>query len=221
MLALSFIGILLIATIMTIIFVTNQYSKGLTLKAINQAGRDVGAAIKRDSTSIASIPTPLIQPDTLHAGKLGRLCLGSYSYVWSKAGDLVDGSAPKYTSSTTPIVFARVSDGGGELCRPNASGDYPTDISKDDSATYKNAVEMLPNDKGDYALRSMEYTKTNNPYGQEVLYDIVYVIGTNQKDTINTVFGYEQCDTPDANTNNYNFCAINKFELMIRAGYDT
>lgn len=212
MLALAFIGILLIATIVTIVYVTNQYAKGVTLKSINQAGRDLGAAIKRDATNVASVANPLVPADTPYSGGLGRLCLGGYSYVWSTPSALADDTAPTYTGTTTPIVLARVADSGGTLCHTDAAGKYSVDVPKNDTT-----VEMLPNDKGDYALRSLTLTKINNPSGDEVLYDITYVIGTNQEAAISTVGGQEQCKLANQTNNNYNFCAINRFELMIRA----
>ena len=216
MFALAFVGMLLLATVATIIFVTNQYTKGVTLKAVNQAGRDLGTAMKRDAANVTAVANPLVQPTDAHAGRLGRLCLGAYSYVWSTADDLSNDTAPKYSTTDTPIVLARVADGGGSLCQIDSStGDYPTVIQKN-----KTTAEMLPNDKGDYALRDISLRRIpqlGTAVSGEVLYDISYTIGTNQSGTINTLSG--QCEPPSVANNNYNFCAVNKFELMVRAGY--
>lgn len=210
MLSMAFIGILLIATVATIIQVTNQYSKGITYKLINQAGRDLGVAIKRDAANVSGVGTPLVQPGS-NSGELGRLCLGSYTYVWSNPSKLRDHTATKYSDTSEEIVMARVADGGGSLCVA-AAGNYSTDIDK------SVATEMLPNDKGDYAIH--EITLDRIPAGGAVagesLYSISYTIGTNDQGSIASSL---KCELPSQATNNYNFCAINRFELMVQAGY--
>lgn len=214
MLSMSFIGMLLIATVVTILQVTNQYSKGITLKSINQAGRDLGAAIKRDAANVASISNPLVQPDATHTGDLGRLCLGAYTYVWSNPSALRGDSATEYSDAPgKEIVMARVADGGGHLCVADPSGNYVTDIKQADS------TEMLPNDKGDYAIHEMSYRRIPEGGGAISgvrLYDITYKIGTNQQGTIDSTV---RCEPPNQATNNYNFCAVNIFEVMVQAGY--
>lgn len=218
-LAMAFIGMLLIATVVTIMQVTNQYSKGITVKLINQAGRDLGDAIRRDAVNVAAIANPIVQPDSTHNGSLGRLCLGAYTYVWSSPealqgeGGLV---ATAYSDSGTPgkqIVLARVADSGGSLCQADASGHYSTDIKQADS------TEMLPNDKGDYAIHQVgiQTVPASGAAAGTKLYDIQYTIGTNQQGTIDTT---AKCEPPNKNTNNFNFCAINNFEIMVQAGYE-
>lgn len=215
MLSMAFIGMLLMATVVVIIQVTNQYSKGITIKLINQAGRDLGAAITRDAANVASIGNPLVQPDSMHTGDLGRLCLGAYSYVWSNPAALQNNTAKKYDSGAgKQIVMARVADGGGSLCRADSSGNYSTVIAQAD------ATEMLPNDAGDYAIHEMMLKRVpdlaSGAVSGTVLYDISYKIGTNQQGTIDSMI---KCEPPNQATNNFNFCAINNFEIMVQAGY--
>lgn len=218
MLAMAFIGMLLIATVVTIMQVTNQYSKGMTLKQINQAGRDLGASIKRDATSVTGIGTPIILPDAVHTGNLGRLCLGAYSYVWSTPAVLQNGTATEYNDTVgKKIVMARVADAGGALCQKiNVSGDYSTTVKLADS------TEMLPTDNGDYAIHSLSFKTIPDSAvtASARLYDITYTIGTNQQGTINSVVsGSEKCELTNQSTNNYNFCAVNNFEIMVQVGY--
>lgn len=214
MLALSFIGVLLITMLLTIIHITNLYSKGLTIKSINQAGRDLGASIRRDATSLSSVATPLIQPDVAGAGELGRLCLGSFSYIWSPAAKLSDNTAVTYSDTTdTPIVLARVADAGGSYCRQLADGSYRTDVQRAQSS------ELLPADQGDYALHSFSLERVpamGLPATGEVLYDIRYTVGTNDQGSIDTVD--RSCKPPEDASNNFNFCSVNTFEVMVRAG---
>ncbi len=211
MLALSFIGILLIATVVTVIHVTHQYSKGVTYKLVNQTGRDLGAAIKRDAASVSAVASPLVQPAS-NNGELGRLCLGSYSYVWSNPAKLRDNTATKYANSDRPVVMARVPDSGGRYCTAGVTGDYNTIVSLD------GVTEMLPSNSGDYAIHEITVDKiaASGANALPSLYKIAYTIGTNEEDTINSTF---RCEPPANLKSNFDFCAVNRFELMVEAGY--
>lgn len=209
MLSLSFIGILLIATVVVIIQVTHQYSKGVTLKLVNQAGRDLGVAIKRDSASVASVANPLVLP-AANSGELGRLCLGSYSYIWSNPAKLRDNTATKYSGTDQQIAMARVPDSSGRYCVLGASG-YDTAVER------STATEMLPNDKGNYAIHEVTLDKipASDTAVSNGLYKITYTIGTNEEGTINSAL---RCKPPAAAASTFDFCAVNKFELIVEAG---
>ncbi len=213
MLAMSFIGILLIAMAVSIINLTHLYSKGITIKSVNQAGRDLGVALRRDAANISVVTAPIVQPSDSGSGGLGRLCLGNYSYIWNSPDKLASKTAVNYAdATTTPIVLARVVDGGGSYCQAVA-GVYPVIVTK------ANATEMLPADNGDYALRSLTLDRVP-PIGSaakaNMLYDLRYTIGTNEQGTIDTLD--QSCKPPSAATGNFNFCSVNTFELIVRAG---
>lgn len=211
MLSMAFVGILLIATATTIIQVTHMYSKGVTFKYINQAGRDLGASLTRDAESAGSVATPLVQSTDPAAGNLGRLCLGSYSYLWGDPVKLRTNSsqAPKYLDTGAQIILARVPDAGSTYCGKLATGMYPTAV------TQAQATEMLPSDKGDYALQAMHLTPLGSAT-QSKLYDISYTLGTNENGTISSATA---CEAPTVATNNFDFCAVNTFDIMVKVGY--
>jgi len=212
MLSMAFIGILLVTMTLAIMYVSKMYSKGITLKAINQAGREVGAAIQRDAGNLAHISSYYVPQNAAGANKLGRLCLGSYSYIWSDPAALRDGGAVKYKDTSTPIVFARVENGGGSLCQYiDAESKYPNEVD------LSKAKELLPNDKGDYAIHALtaKPLPAAGPIVNERLFDIEYVIGTNEDGTINAA---QTCVPPGGANNNFDFCAVNSFELIVRAG---
>lgn len=216
MISMSFLGILLVAMITSIIHISNLYNKGLTIKSINQAARDLGSAIKRDASNVSGVATPIVQPAE-GSYWLGRMCLGSYSYVWSPAAKLLDGTATKYQDDTSaPIVLARVPDGVGALCvRDIVSGKYPNTVKR------STAQEMLPSANGDYAIHDISLERippVGDAASAETLYDVRYTIGTNDNGAIDTVD--QSCKPPSGGNinNNYNFCSVNSFELIIRAG---
>lgn len=216
MLSMTFVSVLLITMIMAIIHISNTYTKGATIKAINQAGRDINDMIRRDGVRSGLVQKP-IQP--AQGGGLGRACLGNYSYVWNDAANLRPGGSPVYYEGTdTPIIFARISDSGSNYCRPTEEGgsEYSTKVLRDD------ATEMLPNDNGDYTMHSFTVERTpsfDSPIGDSPIYHIRYVIGTNEADTISGDIATldQSCRPPSDNTNNFNFCSINTFELILRA----
>ena len=214
MLSMTFVAVLLVTMILAIIHISSTYTKGVTIKSINQAGRDIYDTLKRDGVKDGMAGEP-IQP--AEGGGLGRACLGNYSYLWNEASSLQDGGSPvNYEGTDTPIIFARVYDTGARYCEPLGAGGYEMIVQRDDS------VEMLPADNGDYALHlfTMERTPAfDQLMGDSPIYHIRYVIGTNGIDTMSGDIATldRSCRPPSDNTNNFNFCSINTFELILKA----
>ena len=116
LLAMSFLSVLLIAITTSTMQIIGLYTKGVTLKSINLAGRDVADSFRRDALASAD-GIRYVSPDK--GGGLGRLCFGTMSYVWSPAAKLQQGSAIRYQNDTRQgdvrgdmIVLARVADAG-------------------------------------------------------------------------------------------------------------
>ena len=116
LLAMSFLSVLLIAITTSTLQIIGLYTKGVTLKSINLAGRDVADSFRRDALASAD-GIRYVSPDK--GGGLGRLCFGTMSYVWSPAAKLQQGSAIRYQNDTRQgdvrgdmIVLARVADAG-------------------------------------------------------------------------------------------------------------
>lgn len=113
MLAIAFIGFIILFTVLAVLQVMQTYNKGLTVKEINQTARtaveDMARAAKGSSTVVTSaIPA-------------GRVCFGSVSYVWNYQGSTTN----RYTSAGNPAVtMARVNDPGAAMCVASA-GVYP------------------------------------------------------------------------------------------------
>lgn len=210
----------MIAIAVSTIEVMHMYSKGLTIKSVNQAGRDLGDSIRRDAASVGVVKSPIIQPDDPAAGGLGRLCLGGVSYLWNTADALQQGSNTGVTYSDNTlkkIVLARVVDVGGNYCT-KAGDNYPISVSS------QTANEMLPSDNGDLALHSLTLDRIP-PLDEvvvpnEAIYDIRYTIGTNDAGTLNGTIntGDLSCIPPSDANQNYNFCSINNFEMIVRVG---
>ena len=79
LLAMTGVAILLVAVATTTIQLMNMYHKGITIKTINSAGREVGDTIKRDGLSAKGRDIVQVASSDSGTGGLGRLCFGSYT----------------------------------------------------------------------------------------------------------------------------------------------
>lgn len=216
MLAMAGVAFLLLAIAMTTIQISNIYSKGMTLKSVNQAGRDLSDVLQRDIKS--STPFDLTSPSKyLNTPHGGRLCMGQYSYVWNYGATITSPSATDkivYDDGTTPVRLARVLDAGGQLCI-NADADQP--IVRDDATELLNSADA---DDLDLALHSFTVTSSapDSATGQ-ALYSVSFSLGTNDEKAINT--GDASCRPPNEDESNWEFCAVNIFEFTTRAGNRT
>lgn len=214
MLAMTFISMLLVAIAVSTIQIMHTYNRGLTVKAINQAGRDVGDRLKRDSL-VTTLPNNyLVEPDN-NNGNLGRLCLGSYSYLWAEANSLRSGNGPKYSDTGEPIILARVPDRGAAYCQPDESGTYSRDVAKRQNGR-EVANELLQSVKNDLAVRNISVQPIGSEVNSHQLYAITYILGTNEQDTIDTAS--QTCLPPAEMGSNYDFCAVNQFEIIVSVG---
>jgi prepilin-type N-terminal cleavage/methylation domain-containing protein len=213
MLAMAGVAFLLLAIAMTTMQISNIYSKGLTIKSVNQTGRDVSDALQRDIKS--SKPFDTASPSNyLNTPYGGRLCLGEYSYVWNYGKTLTstDTTNTVLFDNGTPVRMARVLDTGGQVC-VNAAANQP--IVRAD------ATELLSgSDKLDLALHTFAVSSsaTDAAIGQ-ALYSISFTLGTGDQQALMT--GDASCKPPNDIDNSWEFCAVNVFDFTIRAGNRT
>src|SRR5687768_8731757 len=117
MLAMTFISVLLVAIAMTTIQISNIYTKGITLREVDQAGRTLSNELQRNiSASVPFDVTPKKDdsPATEDSKYVvrnedgGRLCLGKYSYLWN-FGKAIEGDGAeiynRYTGADANTVI--------------------------------------------------------------------------------------------------------------------
>lgn len=189
--AMSFVSVLLILILTATIQMTRIYNKGITLKQVNQAGAAIGSELQ--TAMKASDP---LTPAAKASVAKGRLCLGTYSYVWNLQGATMN----RYTSGTNPIGLVKVSDATGAMCSgtpnvPNAQ-----------------ATEMLLNAGGNAGaqlqLRDFAITQTANN-GGDYVYNVSYTISTGDQSLINASANACAGGASDE------FCALNSFNFDI------
>ncbi len=202
MLAMAFVGLLLLAIAYCIIQVSNIYSKGLTLRQVNDAGRAVSDDIKR---AISGSSGPAVVTTVAAPHGSGRLCTGEYSYIWNSPDGIAafiatPSSTPnRYTTGTTPIRLARVPDRDATLCA--------SPLQTIDSAT--GVVDLLVSDDRALALYDLSVSPIGPSGMTEGLtaYGVEFTIGTSNNGAI--LAG--GCRPPSDAQSDALYCAINQF----------
>lgn len=209
MLAMTFVSALLLAIAMTVIQISNIYTRGLTLKEVNQAGRTISTELKRGISQSAPFAIP--GPKYVARSWGGRLCVGQYTYVWNYGSTLSDPGANGsnsniYNNSASKIRFVKVSDSSGSYC--SAPGTK--------SINSIGAIELLASGDRDLAIHS--FTIANNSTdskSNQSLYRVSYAIGTN--DQVALMPGQTSCRAPTDLASDLNYCSINQFNIVVRA----
>lgn len=204
MLAMSVLAVLLIAIATLVIQIGHVYTKGITLKGLNQAAttimRDVETTVAQADTSLfVSVPSlPLTQGS-------GRFCTGLASYAWNTPRDSSSGISTRnlYAGNDvgTEIRFVRIDDREGLVCK-KVSDIYPP-IEKAKSR------EMLPEGQYDFAVHELYVgTSPTDPS----LHWIVMKLGSSNQTDVDIAL--QQCRI-DGGMGDY--CAIRVFESTVQS----
>ena len=135
LLAMAFLGFMLVFVVGATTQLLRTYNKGLTIKQINQSGRDISETIKRDlaaSKTITFIPAAQ------------RLCTDQAAYIWNTT----TASPNQYSGSdsTTPLYLVRTSDSSflSQACTLSG-GRYPAipKVSVSELLSAQASVETL------------------------------------------------------------------------------
>ncbi|MGH7218389.1 MAG: PulJ/GspJ family protein [Candidatus Microsaccharimonas sp.] len=224
MLAMSFIAVLLVAIAMTIIQVSTIYTKGLTLKEVNQTGREVADDIRRTVAASGKVELPgdFVEVKNGATTVGGRLCLGTSSYIWNYGAAIESNNTrlAKYTPDTgEKIRFVRVPDSAKGYCATNASGQVAVaNLLASDRA---NARELLREGDRTLSLHNIKVDSSNTSYdpatGQR-LFRITFTLGTQRTELINLGATPITCKTPSEIGSDLNYCTVQEFSLVVRTG---
>lgn len=117
MLAIAFIGFVILFTVLAILQVMQTYNKGLSIKEINQTARTVVDDMARVSQTVTYNKLDLAP--LAEATPQNRACFGNVAYVWN----LTDQTINRFSGPGTPrVTLARVDD--ASVCVKSA-GVYP------------------------------------------------------------------------------------------------
>lgn len=215
LLAMTFISILLVVIAVTVIQISNTYNKGLTMKAVDQAGRALSTDMRLVLSQSQPFSTATAYHEQRHPGSSqdepdgGRLCLGTYSYIWNFGKSMTDPINKYINDDETEIRFARVRDNGGQYCANPSSQILRSD-----------ATELLSGGDRDLAIQNFAIERVaDDPTVGQALYRITLVIGTNNRDSIEPLTTIDTvCKPPTDELSLEEFCAVNRFDFTAQAG---
>ena len=215
MLAMTFISILLLSITMVGIQAGRMYSRGVVLRDVNQAGRDISDMFRRDflQANVGKINITGLRVPNNENWTTGRLCLGAHSYVWNNPKYLDDpsllGANRLFKVDGNPINLVRVVDADGGLCKRDGSGKYPETV---DMAKSSNLLRSISSGDGSIGVHNVTLEKITSDNSREALYKLTFTLGTSKMSEIRN----SSCKAPDETDSNFEFCAINKFEMIVR-----
>lgn len=223
MLSMAFVSILMVAIAMTVIQLSTIYNKGTTLKAVDQAGRTISQDMQ--FTLASSEPLDIgedgsgglnYKRQVQVGGELsnpdgGRLCTGTYSYIWN-TGHGLDSPINVYETGTEQIRMVKVRDVGALYC-----SDVARPIKVED------ATELLSAGDRELAIQSLKIIPVaTDPVVQQALYSVELELGTNDQGSLDQAATVTTIDTsckpPSDAASARDFCAVSKFEFTVRAG---
>ena len=229
-LAMTFISFLLLGIALTIIQIGAIYNKGTTSKEINQASRTINAELERDISAASSLAlaTDYVITPSVGTPAGGRLCLGSYSYIWNYAQALDAGNAnvTKYltapdSTKTSVIRLIKVADPSRVYCAKNPTN--PAALANPNLRSTDTPIvqELLSNGDHELGLHNFGFitpvpaSSIDASTGQQI-FSLTYTIGTAKVSALNTT---QTACLPAGNANaDPLYCNVQQFSLVVRAG---
>lgn len=156
MLAIAFVGFVILFTVLAIIQVMRTYSKGLSVKEINQTARSTVEDMARVARGARTVNNSAVNE--------GRLCFGGVSYVWNYQNQTTN----VYDNiGNSAVTLARVDDPGDAMCAA-AAGVYP-EVPEDDSTqllsnqVWVHMLDVQVNTNNDVATITLQLSTTDDP----------------------------------------------------------
>lgn len=266
MLAMAFLGTMLVAIAALVMRVTNIYQKGLSLRAVNTNGREIISDLTR---TITSSPTHLkVNPeysnneitgknlkqalakyylsveDASHTEQYsGVFCTGSYSYIWNTASSILasrddDGNNDdnvfkiKLAGGANYYIpkLARIADTERFACAAKEtninSGNFVPEnmiIGEGKALRMDDITELIGNDEIDLALYNFRILPAiQNETTKQIFFSGTFILatirgGVNIQSNGDFCTGDKEVDGDEFNLNNFDYCAVNKFNFSARA----
>lgn len=214
-LAMAFIAMLLLGIAFLTIQISTIYNKGLTIRAVNEAGQLISRDMQQTLNS--SKATNVLYVENATTG--GRLCANNVVYAWNYAGRLTNG----FNQFDTPGREVRMVrfTGDNSFCIPDGGGAYRVISTANDTIS-----ELLKAGDNTLAIHSMSALREEasplpvKPVGEPVkdddtqrLYEFGFVLGTS--DT--AIIASNGCEAPENRTEDQ-YCSVNRFTVTARAG---
>lgn len=124
LLAMSFVAVLMITIAFLVIRITAIYQKGLTIRSVNQVGRNLMDDFSRavaDSPVDDNLTTRdryFVSVPTAGTQLQGAFCTGRYSFLWNTGSAINGGQRIRFRNNRGEFSFRllRVNDAGRSVC---------------------------------------------------------------------------------------------------------
>lgn len=232
MLSMTFVAVLMVAIAMTFIQIATVYNRGMTLKEVNQSARDISDDMRRSFSTSQAFAVNTDGSDstdhvTVKSGGVivgGRLCTGTYSYVWNiaKAIETSDANLTRILSSggvaQEAIRFVRIPDIDKKYCLKTGAGLTYRNIINADA---RQMTDLL--DAGDHelALQAFKISTTDRAYDASTnqrLYTVVYTVGSGATSAMDLTATPIKCLDPGMPNANTVYCNVQQFTIVLRVG---
>ena len=205
-LAMAFIAMILLAIALLTIQISSIYNKGLTVRAVNEAGQLISRDMQRTlNTSVATEVTYVEQPNYG-----GRLCANGILYAWNYAGHLSNGFFGRNIVSGAGNVRMVRFVADRSYCELDGSGQYPMLPA----ATANSFSELLKEGDNTLALSDLSVDSDSvKDDDTQKIYSVSFIVGT---DDVHRIDG-NGCAVPESAIDD-EYCAVNEFNFTARAG---
>lgn len=211
MLAMVFVAFLMVAIALTTIFASQTYQRGITLGQINEAGRTLITDMQQSigqarAGQLAKWPTAF-NPKV----DVGAVCLGGVSYVWNSGQKLAGSGAVTYSGGDRngqTVRLAKVNDPNRTVCSEGVS-----------TVTTSQSVELLGEGDRNLAVQAFDINQLQVTSNQS-LYQVDFTIGTNDRSALANDGSVADvaCRPPSDLSSDLGYCAVNRFNFLVRAG---
>ena len=244
--AMLFISFLLLAIGFVSVQLAVIYEKGITIKVVNNNGRELIDEFSRTNflsrydqtldykyTFTQNRDNINIRNDESNRQNVqlhGAFCTGAYSYVWNTGYALNLDDSPENENkkailkmgdeTKTKFRLARVNDSRRAVCANKTKDDATLSGNEYDAGDQaSNYVELLSASENDLVFYEfIMYRPAVYEAAGHALFAGSFLLGTMKGDIdITTTGNFCEVSRPDSFASDFSYCAINKFNFAARA----
>jgi type II secretory pathway pseudopilin PulG len=249
LLAMTFVAVLMITIAFLVIRITAIYQKGLTLRSVNQVGRNLMDEFNRavaDSPvddTLESRDRYFVSVPATGTQMQGAFCTGRYSFIWNTGSAFPNAGRPdtrvrfRNNRGTFHFRLLRLSDAGRTVCARlrTLGGDNTLDFRSATATEFSDIVpqEMLTLSGADDAPTTEDasdsdlaiydlrvFPPTINRVTGHAFFSATFILATLRGIDITASGNYCVNISETLNTD-FAYCAINKFNFAMSTGGDT
>ena len=248
--AMTFVSLLMIAIAILVVNMTNLYTKGVTIRDLNSVGGMIIDDFVRSIAASPPMPLLENLEDSNSVSEWGafyreqtgpgeeviggRFCTGLYSYIWNTAtldggSEFVVATANRFAEpyADEELRLVKVTDRDRDYCKstdedPLMSPTHPVAATTGSDRTM---VLLNDNETGLVLYDFQLFRPNQSTANRQIMYSLSFVLGTLRGIDSNggsvVTPSNMTCQTPADIGSEFNYCAINKFNISMRTTSNT